>query len=76
ILHVGLHRLRVRPMESLAAYKESIVALTISLSSAGIPEAEWPEAVRSTEKTDGGKPHVVLSAFEELEKALKERRGV
>ncbi|KAJ6612544.1 oxidoreductase-like protein [Mycena sp. CBHHK59/15] len=62
--------------ESLAAYKESIAALTVSLSSAGIPEVEWPAAVRSTEKTGGGKPHIVLSAFEELEKALQERRGV
>ncbi|KAJ6612535.1 hypothetical protein B0H10DRAFT_1737417, partial [Mycena sp. CBHHK59/15] len=52
--------------ESLAAYKESIAALTVSLSWAGIPKVEWPVAIHSMEKTGRGKPHVVLSAFEEL----------
>ncbi|KIJ15344.1 hypothetical protein PAXINDRAFT_163090 [Paxillus involutus ATCC 200175] len=67
--------------ESLAAYKESVVALRSALSAMNIPENKWPPHIRTSQtqvpsttthsdKTKGA----VLDAFEEMERALKEKR--
>ncbi|KIK92172.1 hypothetical protein PAXRUDRAFT_830214 [Paxillus rubicundulus Ve08.2h10] len=67
--------------ESLAAYKESVVALGSTLSAMNIPEDKWPSHIRTSQtqipsavihshKTKGA----VLDAFEEMERALKEKR--
>ncbi|KAJ7260126.1 oxidoreductase-like protein [Mycena rebaudengoi] len=61
--------------ESMAAYKDSIAALRVSLERAEIPQSQWPEAVRKGEKSGGSTPSVTLSAFEQLEKALKEKKA-
>ncbi|KAH0834957.1 hypothetical protein J3R83DRAFT_10665 [Lanmaoa asiatica] len=70
--------------EALAAYKDSVVTLRTALSALHVPETEWPAHIRtgaSTEThtsptpTTGGKSKdVVLGAFEEMERALKEKR--
>ncbi|KAF9458398.1 oxidoreductase-like protein [Collybia nuda] len=63
--------------DSLDEYKEKLTALRASLSSSNIPEPEWPEGVRSTSSTGGAtkRKDIVLNAFEEMERALKEKRG-
>jgi predicted DNA-binding transcriptional regulator len=64
--------------EALAAYKDSVTTLRAALSARQIPEAQWPAHIRTgnathtvTEKSKGA----VLDAFEEMERALKEKRG-
>jgi hypothetical protein len=59
--------------ESLAAYGESLAAVRATLTAAEIPESSWPKSVRSTDASVG-KKSVTLSAFEELERALKEKK--
>lgn len=65
--------------EALAAYKDSVTTLRAALSARHIPETEWPAHIRTskviptpttTEKSKGA----VLDAFEEMERALKEKR--
>lgn len=62
--------------ESLEAYKESLAALRSSLSALSIPESEWPERIRTTTKipTVDNRQGAILSAFEEMERQLKEKR--
>ncbi|KAH7882493.1 oxidoreductase-like protein [Phlebopus sp. FC_14] len=64
--------------ESLAAYKESITALRSSLSVLSIPESDWPQNIQARNTlgtpTAPKRNDVVLSAFEEMERALKEKR--
>lgn len=71
--------------EALAAYKDSVATLRVTLSARDIPETEWPAHIRSTGKgkeTDGSAmpttqektKGVVRDAFEEMERALKEKR--
>ncbi|KAG2129339.1 hypothetical protein BD769DRAFT_1455863 [Suillus cothurnatus] len=61
--------------ESLEAYKESIVALRLSLSALSIPDSEWPDRVRTNTPTAKKKQEVILDAFEEMERQLKEKKG-
>ncbi|KDQ60398.1 hypothetical protein JAAARDRAFT_191782 [Jaapia argillacea MUCL 33604] len=65
--------------DSLTAYKSSIESLRTSLSTLKIPEQEWPIEVRTpsgqveapmAERTT----NVALSAFEEMERRLAEKR--
>lgn len=61
--------------ESRAAYKESLASLRSTLLSANIPESEWPLRLQTSTpstRTDTNKGPV-LSAFEELERKLKEK---
>ncbi|KAJ8584621.1 hypothetical protein M405DRAFT_826510 [Rhizopogon salebrosus TDB-379] len=62
--------------ESLEAYKESLAALRSSLSALSIPESEWPERIRTTAKIPAveKRQDAILSAFEEMERQLKEKR--
>ncbi|KAG1729507.1 uncharacterized protein EDB91DRAFT_1059958 [Suillus paluster] len=60
--------------ESLEAYKESIATLRSSLSALSIPESEWPVRVRTNIPTTAKRNEVILSAFEEMERQLKEKR--
>jgi hypothetical protein len=62
--------------ESLEAYKESLAALRSSLSALSIPESEWPERIRTTAKIPAVEKgqDAILSAFEEMERQLKEKR--
>ncbi|KAJ7121568.1 oxidoreductase-like protein [Mycena epipterygia] len=59
--------------ESLGAYRDSLQTLRATLAAAGIPEASWPDNVRLGQRPEG-KP-VGLSAFEELERALREKHA-
>ncbi|KAK0461143.1 uncharacterized protein EV420DRAFT_1331510 [Desarmillaria tabescens] len=60
--------------ESMKAYKENVATLRNALVSMGVPENEWPASVKSpTEKVER-KSNVVLSVFEEMERALKEKQ--
>lgn len=64
--------------DSLDEYKEKLAALRTSLSSLNIPESEWPEKVRTAGAAGGAakRKDVILNAFEEMEKALKDRQGL
>ena len=67
--------------EALAEYKDSVMTLRAALSARHIPETEWPAHIRTgkathtsptaTERSKGA----VLDAFEEMERALIEKRG-
>jgi len=66
--------------EALVEYKDSMTALRAALSARHIPETEWPAHIRTgntnyttptvAEKSKGA----VFDAFEEMERALKEKR--
>ena len=58
--------------EELAAYEDSVTTLRAALSERQIPESEWPAHIRTrtAERSRGA----VLNAFEEMERALKEKR--
>jgi hypothetical protein len=62
--------------ESLDDYSASVAAVHASLTDMKVPEDEWPEAIRpGTEKRMSllaSNPS--LSAFQEMERALKARR--
>jgi len=64
--------------ESLKEYQESIVALRATLSSLNIPQSEWPPSVRADSDSDskgaGARQQAVLSAFEEMERALARKK--
>ncbi|KAG1722767.1 hypothetical protein EDB19DRAFT_1645605 [Suillus lakei] len=60
--------------ESLQAYKESIVALRLSLSALSIPESEWPDRVKTNTPATAKRQEVILSAFEEMERQMKEKK--
>lgn len=60
--------------ESLEAYKESIVALRSSLSALSIPDSEWPDRVRTNTPAVEKRHEVILNAFEEMERQLKEKK--
>ncbi|KAG2096998.1 uncharacterized protein F5147DRAFT_715670 [Suillus discolor] len=60
--------------ESLEAYKESIVALRSSLSALSIPESEWPDRVRTNTPATQQRHDIVLNAFEEMERQLREKK--
>ncbi|KAK0195533.1 hypothetical protein F5146DRAFT_1025962 [Armillaria mellea] len=60
--------------ESMAAYKENVAALRNALVSMGVPEYEWPARILSPTENTERKSNVALSAFEELERALKEKQ--
>ena len=62
--------------ESQASYEDSIAALRKSLGALGIPPNTWPLNVRpDTEKsTPESRKGVILNAFEEMERKLKEKK--
>lgn len=62
--------------ESLASYEDSITALRKSLGALGIPQDTWPLNVRpDVEKTTPeSRKGVILNAFEEMERKLKEKK--
>lgn len=65
--------------ESLEAYKKAVADLRMKLTSMNIPEDQWPNNIQSHKKsgpsTQAVDPaSVVRSAFEEMERILKEKR--
>lgn len=68
--------------EALVAYKDSVATLRAALSALDIPEAQWPAHIRSNTRKDirasptttEKSKDAVLGAFEEMERALKEKR--
>jgi hypothetical protein len=59
--------------ESLDDYNASVAAVRASLADMKVPEDEWPETIRpGAEKRTSLPPS--LSAFQEMERALKARR--
>ena len=63
--------------ESMDTYNASVTSLRSKLLSRNIPEREWPldirtagETLQRTEKRE----NIVLSAFEQMERALKEKQ--
>ena len=59
--------------ESLDGYNASVAAVRASLADMKVPEDEWPETIRpGAEKRTPLPPS--LSAFQEMERALKARR--
>ena len=64
--------------ESLKEYRESIAALRAALSSLNIPQSEWPPSIRADSDSDskgsGARQRAVLSAFEEMERALVRKK--
>ena len=62
--------------ESLASYEDSIVTLRRSLGALGIPQDTWPLNVRpGVEKsTPESRKGVILNAFEQMERKLKEKK--
>ena len=66
--------------EALAAYKDSVTTLRAALSARHIPEREWPAHIRTGKATPttpmatGKSKGAVLDAFEEMERALQQKR--
>ena len=62
--------------ESLDNYNNSVAAVRASLTDMKIPENEWPETIRpgSEKRMSLPAPSLSLSAFQEMERALKARR--
>ena len=61
--------------ESLDDYNASVVAVRASLTEMKVPEDEWPETIRLGAEKRTASNHS-LSAFQEMERALKARREV
>lgn len=68
--------------EALDAYNDSVATLRAALSARHIAETQWPAHIRTAtvEETHGSttttekSKDAVLGAFEEMERALKEKR--
>jgi Oxidoreductase-like protein, N-terminal len=62
--------------ESLDAYRASVASIRASLTDMRVPTKQWPETIRpdSEGRTPLPASSVSLSAFEEMERALKARR--
>ncbi|KAF5350673.1 hypothetical protein D9756_008733 [Leucocoprinus leucothites] len=64
--------------ESLEAYNEAVEDLRTKLVAVNIPEDEWPKHIRTRRQTGSNTQpakfaSVVMSAFEEMERRLKEK---
>lgn len=60
--------------ESLDDYNASVAAVRASLTDMKVPEDEWPKTIRPGEGQQTSLPASSLSAFQEMERALKVRR--
>lgn len=60
--------------ESLDDYNSSVAAVRTSLVDMKVPEEEWPETIRPGSEKRMSLPASSLSAFQEMERALKARR--
>ena len=65
--------------ESLEAYKKAVADLRMKLTSMNISEDQWPNNIQSHKKSGPNTQvvdpaSVVRSAFEEMERILKEKR--
>jgi hypothetical protein len=62
--------------DALATYQDALGALRASLTSASVPETEWPARVRVPVTAAPPKAeNVALSAFEQMELALAAKRA-
>ncbi|EEB94307.1 hypothetical protein MPER_06896 [Moniliophthora perniciosa FA553] len=59
--------------ESLAAYRESVDKVKATLRKMGVPEEEWPASL-GPEVKGTRRDNPTLSAFEEMERVLKQKR--
>ncbi|KAI0065231.1 hypothetical protein BV25DRAFT_1822377 [Artomyces pyxidatus] len=65
--------------ESLSAYTSSLKTVQASLTAMDIPTSEWPESIRPLKEQPRSRQSsnsVSLSAFEQMERALKAKREV
>jgi hypothetical protein len=62
--------------ESLDDYNTSVAAVRASLADLKVPEDEWPETIRpgAENRTPFSASNPSISAFQEMERALKARR--
>jgi hypothetical protein len=62
--------------ESLDDYNACVAAVCASLTDMKVPEDEWPETIRpgAEKRTSLWASNPSLSAFQEMERALKARR--
>ncbi|KZV68333.1 hypothetical protein PENSPDRAFT_582524 [Peniophora sp. CONT] len=62
--------------ESLQSYKESLQSIRASLTKMNVPESDWPADIRtvSAPSKPAREKSVTLSAFEEMERQLAEKR--
>jgi len=60
--------------ESLDDYNASVAAVRASLTDMKVPEDEWPEAIHPRAEKRTSLPASSLTAFKEMERALKARR--
>jgi hypothetical protein len=61
--------------ESLAAYNESVGVLRKKLIAMNVPEHQWPEHIQTNRAQPEKPANVVMSAFEEMERRLKEKHA-
>lgn len=61
--------------EALEEYKKAVDTLRTSLKVLHIPEDQWPEELRTTRAQPKREQNVAFSAFDELERRLKEKRA-
>lgn len=63
--------------ESMQSYKESLASIRASLTNMNVPENDWPADIRtaSTSSEPARKQSIALSAFEEMERQLAEKRA-
>jgi hypothetical protein len=60
--------------ESLDDYNASVADVRASLTDMKVPEDEWPETIHPGAEKRMSLPASSLSAFQEMERALKARR--
>ena len=61
-------------VEALDEYTKALATLRTSLGLLNVPEDKWPPEVRTGNYVPAPKKNVALSAFEELERQLLERK--
>ncbi|PSR78581.1 hypothetical protein EW026_g1476 [Hermanssonia centrifuga] len=54
-------------------YRQAVESLRTSLALLHVPEDQWPSNIRITSNKLESKSNVTLSAFEELERKLRQR---
>ena len=61
-------------VEALDEYKKTVESLRTSLTLLRVPETEWPSTIRTGNNLPAPKKSAALSAFEELERQLEQKR--
>ncbi|KAI0070537.1 hypothetical protein K474DRAFT_1608515 [Panus rudis PR-1116 ss-1] len=61
--------------EALEEYRKAVDSLRTTLDQLHVPKHDWPKEIRSVEESKEVKKDVTLSAFEELERQLREKKA-